>query len=177
MFWTHSGAQLLKRKILNCPSSKRIGGGGRGSESSLEVSPILKRAMPCPLFEPTKKADQAQGHAPRLPLLYEFEGICHAGETSIDPQHRFQFCNRGYAKVSCKVFPMDMAIAAIRFTLMRATPTALSVLAVEEEDHWPISWRRIDFIIGENRLEPEISDICRRAQIFQFCLSYLEKNK
>jgi len=133
--------------------------------------------MPCPLFEPRTKVSPARVPAPRLPLIEEFEGICHAGETVIDPEHRFKFCNRGNAAGECRSFPPGLAISAVRFTVTRITPRTLSVLVVEEQNHWPSAWSRVDFIIDEQRLEPEINEVCRRAQVFHFCVSYLEKTK
>jgi len=131
--------------------------------------------MPCPLFEPRTKAVPQQIPPPRLPLIYEFEGMCHAGETAVSPENRFNYCNRGNAKGACTLFPADLTLSALRYTVTRATPTALTVLVIEEEDHWPRSCNAIEFNIAESLLSPEIPDVCRRAQLFHFCLSYLEK--
>jgi hypothetical protein len=131
--------------------------------------------MPCPLFEPLRKIHPTQEHLPRLPLIYEFEGICHAGEPLIHPLHRFHYCNRGNAKGNCPSFPNELALTAIRLNVTGKTPQTLTIVVVEEESHWPRAWASFSFLIAENRLEPEIEDSCRRAQVFQFCLSYLEK--
>jgi hypothetical protein len=131
--------------------------------------------MPCPLFEPKRKADPALDSGARLPLVYEFEGICHAGENIMDAAHRFHYCNRGYAKGNCLNFPTAISLSALRFDVTGRTPSILSVLVIEEENHWPRAWTRFSFSIQDGHLEPEIADVCRRAQVFQFCLSYLEK--
>ncbi len=110
----------------------------------------------------------------RLPLIHEFEGICHAGGAEKDAEHRFKYCNHGYAKGHCGSFPENVALSAIRFTVMSRDASSLAVVVVEEQDHWPRSWRRVEFQIQDGRLVPEIDDTCRRAQVFQFCLSYLE---
>jgi hypothetical protein len=131
--------------------------------------------MPCPLFEPRTKAIPQQSPPPRLPLIYEFEGICHAGESAVSPEHRFHYCNQGNAKGACTFFPADLSLSALRYTVTRVTPAVLTVLVIEEEDHWPRSCNAVEFIIAEHRLHPEINDVPRRAQLFHFCLSYLEK--
>ncbi len=133
--------------------------------------------MACPLFEPRTRVNQGPGNDPRLPLIYEFEGICHAGESVIDPLHRFKYCNRGNAKGHCRNLPSTLDVSAIRFSVTRSTPQTLTVLVIEEQDHWARSWTTVHFKISEQQLEPEMEDVCRRAQVFQFCVSYLEKTK
>jgi hypothetical protein len=130
--------------------------------------------MPCPLFEPRRKLDSDHPLA-RLPLIYEFEGICQATGEAAPALYRFQYCNRGNARGECPHFPADQMVSAVRFNVTAKTSERLSVLVIEEENHWPRATRQIDFRIGEERLEPEIEDVCRRAQIFRFCQSYLEK--
>lgn len=131
--------------------------------------------MPCPLFEPVARVIQERVPAPRLPLIHEFEGICHAGERKIDPDHRFHYCNRGNANGNCANFPATMALTAIRFSVTARTENSLTVLMVEEQNHWPDAWKTIDFLIYEKRVDPDISDVCRRAQMLRFCESYLEQ--
>jgi len=133
--------------------------------------------MPCPLFEPRAKVELPRVPAPRLPLLHEFAGVCHAGESNIDPQHRFQYCNQGNAKGRCPSFPATVALSCVRFAVIRLTEQTLTVLVVEEENYCPKAWSTIDFLIHDQRLEPEISNVCRRAQVFHFCLGYLENTK
>jgi hypothetical protein len=133
--------------------------------------------MPCPLFEPIRRVDHEDSWNARLPLLFEFEGICHGGEEAIDEERRFRFCNRGYARSYCKSFPTHVENSAIRFSVVEATAATVTVLVIEEEDHWPKRWTKTEFVIAEARLEPEIEDGCRRAQTIQFCLSYLDKTK
>jgi hypothetical protein len=120
---------------------------------------------------------EARVPAPRLPLLFEFEGVCHAGEMAILPHHRFHYCNRGNAKGNCASFPSASKVTAVRFTVTAVTSHSLTVLVLEEHDHWPGVHRHVDFLIDEQRLQPDIADICRRAQVLTFCRSYLEKIK
>jgi hypothetical protein len=138
---------------------------------------ILNRAMPCPLFEPRSRVRPASASDPRLPLIYEFEGVCHGGESVIEPEHRFKYCNRGNARGNCGNFPSTLLLSAIRFAVTSMTAETLSFLVVEEENHWPKSLKKVDFLISEKRLTPDIADSCRRAQAFHFCLSYLDRVK
>jgi hypothetical protein len=105
----------------------------------------------------------------RLPLLFEFEGVCHAGDDLPTPEQRFRYCNRG----NCALFPESVAISAVRFDVTSQTASLLNVLVLEEENHWPRAWSTFEFLIHDRRLRPEIEDICRRAQVIQFCLGYL----
>jgi hypothetical protein len=137
--------------------------------------------MPCPLFEPREKIPAAPEFRARLPLIFEFKGICHAAaaeplaEYTEGSAHSAACCNQGNAKGICSKFPSDLPVSAIRFDVTTRTPLALTVLVMEEENYWPRTWNKFDFVIAEQRLEPEIEDICRRAQVFHFCRSYLEK--
>lgn len=131
--------------------------------------------MPCPLFEPRSRVANASEAFARLPLLYEFDGVCHGGDEVPTAEQRFHYCNRGNAKGHCRSFPSELATSAIRFNVTAKTAQKLTVLVVEEQNHWPRTWAQFNFWIGEERLEPEIEEVCRRAQVFQFCRSYLEK--
>lgn len=129
--------------------------------------------MPCPLFEPRQRVSPPREVTIRLPLLFEFEGVCHAGGNAPTPEQRFRYCNHGYAKGNCVRFPESVAISAIRFDVTGQTASLLTVLVLEEENHWPRAWSTFEFLIHERCLRPEIEDICRRAQVLQFCLAYL----
>lgn len=131
--------------------------------------------MPCPLFEPQKKTELAQSPLGRFPLLFEFEGACGSTTPKGGDQQHLQICNLGYAKGRCSRFPDDFPVSAVRFHVTAKTAQVLSVLVLEEADHWPYFSYPIKFLIAEGRLDPEIEDRCRRAQIFQFCRSFLEK--
>lgn len=110
----------------------------------------------------------------RLPLIHEFEGICHAGQIDTSAEQPFKFCNHGYAKGHCASFPESVSLSAVRFSVVSRTDSSFTVVVVEEEDHWPRSWSSFEFVIQDGRIVPAIEDNCRRAQVFQFCLSYLD---
>jgi hypothetical protein len=131
--------------------------------------------MPCPLFEPQVRITRLQPEIIiRFPLLYEFEGVCHATGHAPPPDHSLRHCNHGYAKGHCASFPDALAISAVRFSVARQTPSELTVLVLEEENHWPRHWAAVEFSIQDHRLCPEIEDTCRRAQIIQFCCAFLK---
>lgn len=129
--------------------------------------------MPCPLFEPRERLILASDSAARFPLLAEFAGICHAD----GKEHSTRFCNHGNAKGECSRFPDEMPVSAVRFDVTAKTSRALTILVIEEQNHWPHAWSRFQYLIAEERLEPEIEEICRRAQVFHFCRNYLGKFK
>lgn len=129
--------------------------------------------MPCPLFEPRQRISQAREATIRLPLIYEFEGVCHAGNHAPTPEHRFRYCNHGYAKGNCANYPEAGLISAVRFDVTKRTSSLLTVLVLEEANHWPRSWSTFEFLIQDQRIQPEIADTCRRAQLFEFCQAYL----
>ncbi len=129
--------------------------------------------MACPFFEPRTKVER--DNRARLPLLFEFDGICHAGEPEIAPEHRFRLCNHGNVKGLCGHFPSEHPVSAIRFTVSAESENSLAVLLIEECDYWPKAWQPFEFLIHERALRPEFDDGCRRAQALQFCTSYLEK--
>jgi hypothetical protein len=131
--------------------------------------------MPCPLFEPLRMAAKPYAPDARLPLLAEFEGICHAGGGAEQPSHRFQFCNRGYAKGNCPNFPSDYPVSAVQFNVIARADTNLSIAIIEEQDHWPLKWRTIEFHSADGSLCPEIEDVCTRAQAIYFCRTYLAR--
>ncbi len=139
--------------------------------------------MPCPLFEPRQRISQSPETMIRLPLIFEFEGVCHAGDHAPTPEHRLRYCNpaehrlrycnQGYAKGHCASFPDAGPISAVRFDVKSRTPSLLTVLVLEEENYWPRAWSTVEFLIQDRTLRPEIEDTCRRAQILQFCQAYL----
>ncbi|HMF77644.1 MAG TPA: hypothetical protein VK604_18455 [Bryobacteraceae bacterium] len=53
----------------------------------------------------------------------------------------------------------------------------LEVLLIEELNYAPAVWQRVKYFTGSELLEPEISDICARAQLLAFCRSFLRHFK
>lgn len=141
----------------------------------MRFDPILKQAMPCPLFEPVRRVTPPSGVSLRLPLIFEFEGICHAANEAVDRAHRFRYCNHGNARGRCHSFPPEMLTSALRFNITDRTASSLKVEVVEEENYWPRAWSSFEFLIQDSSLVPEIEDKCRRAQVFHFCRSFLDK--
>jgi hypothetical protein len=128
--------------------------------------------MPCPFFEPRAPLASPADIVIRYPLIFQFGGICHV----TGGEHSSRDCNHGNAKGHCFHFPLAMPVSAIRFDVTAHTELSLTVLMVEEENHWPRSWSKVNFDIAGERLEPEIADLCRRSQLLHFCRSYLEQS-
>jgi hypothetical protein len=133
--------------------------------------------MPCPFFEPRTISRSAKSQGARLPLLDEYEGVCHAGEELVPApaERRLACCNHGYSRGACPRFPLSESRSAIRFDVVRTTPEVIEILLVEEQDHFPLGWRSVRYAVGTGQIEPQGTDICADAQISAFCRSYLRK--
>jgi hypothetical protein len=78
-------------------------------------------------------------HAPRLPLIDPYRGVCRSGE-AFEPAEEIQreMCNCGYARGRCDRFLADSA-DAVRFSVVAENSSALRVLYVFEKDCAPLS--------------------------------------
>lgn len=134
--------------------------------------------MPCPYFEPqriTARSEGASALAFRLPLIEEYDGVCRAAvEPFAAPDElRFQLCNHGNCAGRCAHFPANAACSSQRFNMTGSSSTSLEVLQLQETSYAPTAWRSVRYFIGSELLEPEISDVCARAQLIAFCRSFL----
>ncbi|MGH9581624.1 MAG: hypothetical protein ACRD4O_01660 [Bryobacteraceae bacterium] len=132
--------------------------------------------MPCPYFEPLTIAERTEQGA-RLPLIREYDGRCRASanETAAPEALRFRCCNQGYSRGVCDRFPANERRSCLRYHLNERTALALRVLCVEEENYAPARWYEVNYLIAGDRVEPDVEDLCVRAQILAFCRSYLEQ--
>ena len=74
--------------------------------------------MACPYFDPREAMDPGEWiHAPRLPLIEAWRGVCRAGDP-FEPEESVQreVCNCGYARGRCAHFREDGA-DAVRFSM------------------------------------------------------------
>jgi hypothetical protein len=55
-----------------------------------------------------------------------------------------------------------------------SSPASLEILLVEELHYAPVAWRRVRYFVGSESLEPEVPDVCMRAQVIAFCRSFLK---
>jgi hypothetical protein len=133
--------------------------------------------MPCPYFEPQRVATDPQYASARVPLLDEYDGLCHAvGEPLAVPSAlRFQCCNHGYSRGCCGRFPESEARSGLRYNVVRRTAGALEILCVEEQHYAPLRWHSVQYFFEDERIEPELADLCTRAQVVAFCRSYLKR--
>jgi hypothetical protein len=131
--------------------------------------------MACPHFEPQRATQQAKHPAARLPLIDEYDGICHAGDgqSEIPASARFRFCNHGYSRGECGQEVSATAPSCIRFELTGCEEASLEMLVIEEQDYAPVRWSKVTFKTADDRIEPDIADPCVRAQVRAFCHSYL----
>ena len=133
--------------------------------------------MPCPYFEPQRVAIDAHHPAARLPLLDEYEGVCHAGGDSLPAPHarRFECCNQGYSRGCCERFPAAEDRSGLRYDVLRRTPAALEIVCIEEQQYAPVRWQSVQYFFENEQTEPEMTDECMRAQLLAFCRSYLRR--
>lgn len=133
--------------------------------------------MPCPFFEPQVVAADPKYPNARLPLLDEYDGLCHAAETLGSPlELRFGCCNHGYSRGTCAHFPAAETRSCIRFDVLHSDAKSLELLFLEERDHAPVSWHRVRYILGTGVIDPDPVDVCARAQVVAFSKSYLRRN-
>jgi hypothetical protein len=130
--------------------------------------------MPCPYFEPRHVAALSGGV--RLPLIEEYEGVCHAASEPFPAPAslRFHCCNHGNSAATCGRFPADSLRSSQRFDVTASTHLLLEVLLVQELHYAPVAWQRVKYVIRSETLEPELTDVCLRAQVIAFCRSFLK---
>ena len=131
--------------------------------------------MPCPFFEPTLVAFDPQSAFGRLPLIAEYNGICHRDGTAINERSplRFEGCNQGHLQSECPHVHQIESRVSRRFSVRERTDTTLRVIVLEEGYHYPVRWREVVYLIPERQLTEEGGDEIERAQIRAFCVSYL----
>jgi hypothetical protein len=132
--------------------------------------------MPCPLFEPQRVAKDPHNTAARLPLLEEYDGLCHAGEPreAVPPELRFRCCNHGYSQGVCRAFPAEEKRASLRYTVTRSDPKTIQLMLITERDYTPVTWQSLEYFVGSDCIQPDLADPCLRAQVLAFCRSYLK---
>jgi hypothetical protein len=133
--------------------------------------------MPCPYFEPHTVVAHPKHSNARLPLLDEYDGLCRAIPVveSVPAERRFTSCNQGYSRGCCEHFPAAEPRSALRYSVISYSAAVLQILCIEEQNYAPLRWHPAQYFPNTGRLEPEISDLCMRAQILAFCRSYLER--
>lgn len=133
--------------------------------------------MPCRYFEPLQIVSVPFHPNARLPLIDEYDGLCHSDTepSPVPAESRFAGCNHGNRNNPCGRFPAERERAVLRLTVAKQDTDALEVLAIEETNHRPIRWQTVRFLLGSEELIPESSEICQRAQLVAFCRSYLKK--
>lgn len=135
--------------------------------------------MSCPAFCPTRVSDQPLYKSGRLPLIDQYEGFCMAsGEAHVpDRETLFRCCNHGYSQNTCARFPAAETRSCLRYTVLRSTPDALEIMCVEECNHEPKHWRRLEYHLDSTQLRGDVSTDCMRAQAIAFCEAYLRRTR
>ena len=133
--------------------------------------------MPCPYFEPRQAVPRPTLVNARLPLIEEYDGMCRAlpEPLSVGADVRMRLCNQGNVRGACVHFPVAERRSAFRFEVLGRSVAHLDLLFIEEELYAPLAWRRVEFRIDGEQLEPDPADSCERAQMIAFCRSYLKR--
>jgi hypothetical protein len=132
--------------------------------------------MPCPFFEPRRVAVDPQFRDCRLPLIDEYEGSCHATAQPFPApaEQRFRCCNHGYSLGACPHFP-GAERSGYRYSIIATNESTIDLLFIEERQYAPLRWQSVRFFFVDQRMEPEVEDVCARAQITAFCQSYSKR--
>ncbi|MFL6447672.1 MAG: hypothetical protein ACJ746_08285 [Bryobacteraceae bacterium] len=133
--------------------------------------------MPCRYFEPLQIVSVPFHQNARLPLIDEYDGVCHveAEASPVPAESRFQGCNHGNRDHPCGRFPAERDRAVLRLTVAKLDGDALEILAIQEANHRPVRWQTVRFLLRTEELVPDLVEICQRAQLLAFCRSYLKK--
>ncbi len=134
--------------------------------------------MPCPYFEPLTPVVHVTHPNARLPLLDEYDGLCHADAAGLPPppDARFRCCNHGYSRGVCERLPDDREMrSAMRYNVVAHTAAILEVLCVEELNHSPGRYFTLTYDVSACALHTAAIDPVTRAQVAAFCRSYLKR--
>ena len=135
--------------------------------------------MPCPVFRPTRVVDERIYTNGRLPLIDEYEGICTAPGGSLAPDREtlFRCCNHGYSHGACSRLPSQAKFSCMRYSVLSRTPHSLHIICVEEINHEPRQWHRLEYLIDQADLRLDLQGCppteCVRAQAVAFCRAYV----
>lgn len=131
--------------------------------------------MACPFFQPLQPASRPAHAGARLPLIREYDGLCHAGGAPVPAPAdvRFQCCNRGYSGDDCTAFPDSETLSCLRYAIRAESAQMLQVLCIEESEHRPIRWMEAGYDIASGAVEGDMSAIMR-AQAAAFARAYLD---
>ncbi len=112
----------------------------------------------------------------RLPLIAEYNGICHRDGAAITGRSplRFEGCNQGRFQSECPHVTAIESRVSRRFTVREHTETNLRLVVLEEVDGVPVRWREVAYRIPEQSIAEENGDEIECAQIRAFCTSYLQ---
>ncbi|HTU44246.1 MAG TPA: hypothetical protein VMF91_04255 [Bryobacteraceae bacterium] len=113
----------------------------------------------------------------RLPLLDEYDGVCRAQPEPVPApaEHRFRCCNHGYSQGLCEILPVAAAHCCFRYTVLAHSSAGLEIICIEEQNYAPLRWHPTQYRVATGCLEPELADVCMRAQALAFCRSYLAR--
>jgi hypothetical protein len=130
--------------------------------------------MPCPVFFPTRVAEQPAHQFGRLPLIDQYMGTCMARPDGYEPDSEtlFRSCNHGYSQESCPRYPLQQ-VACLRYTITARSSEVLEGICIEEDAHTPQRWHRFVYLLQMGDLQGDVPTECMRAQAIAFCEAYV----
>src|SRR5438128_1799213 len=127
--------------------------------------------MACPFFEPLAPVVHPESRNGRLPLIQEYEGVCHASGTETIASG--SVCNHGYAQGQCERYPNSEPSVALRYSVLHRKGGELQVMCIAEENHSPVRSMRLHFSSDLNGITERDLEACLMAQAVAFSRSYL----
>lgn len=134
--------------------------------------------MACPFFDPAARVDGDWAGPGRYPLGALHNGICRArGSEPVSPSPAIlrEFCNFGYARGQCELFPGDGAPDAVRFGISGDHAGLVHIHYVAERDHHPFAYSLLEYNRASGRLITSIEHELTLNQARTYIDHYLGK--
>jgi hypothetical protein len=130
----------------------------------------------CPYFFPITRISAGWPHPSRLPLGAGFAGTCHAnGEEATPTETELrEFCNLGYAR-GCSRMPKRHCADGVRFAVARDEGSLIILHYVNECEHEPVEYGRLEYDCAEQRFNVPLRDMCLQRQAECYVAVYLER--
>lgn len=134
--------------------------------------------MACPYFYPVERLEEAVWAVPpRLPLGDAYAGECRAGEAPLQPEDAVlrSFCNSGYAREKCSLFPQTARADAVRFSIASDSSGVIRLHYVFEKGCWPLDHGELEYSADGRSFVSSLPDEIGARQAEAFMDSYLRR--
>lgn len=144
---------------------------------SKEIQGYYRAAVACPYFYPSEKNRTIAWAFPaRLPLGAGFNGTCRASCQEISPTETElrDYCNIGYAR-GCSHMPETRLLDGARFAIARDEESRIILHYVNERDHEPVEYGRLEYDCIARSWPVPLHDDCLQRQAECYLAAYLER--